>query len=381
MLALTGATIYSMHYPPIEDATILIEGKKIKAIGDKITLPHNCKMIDVSGKVITPGLIDAHTHLGIFSEGTGYFDDDLNEASQPLTPGLSVLDAINPRDIGLTLAYQAGVTTVMVAPGSANPIGGQCCIIKTKAQSEVDSMLVKQHAGLKVSFGENPKHVYRKASKMPYTRMATANLIRETFLKAREYLAKQNDEDFEFKIGYEAIAKVMRKEMPLRAHAHRADDIVTAIRIAKEFDLQLIIEHATEAHLIPDVLAREEIPVVLGPLMHCRTKPELTNVNMRTPYILAKYGIPFAVMSDHPVTPSEFLPIYAALSTKYGLDSEQALRAITIDAAKILGIDKKVGSLQEGLDADLVVWSDFPLHIDAHVEMVMVNGELEDLTE
>lgn len=381
MLALTGATIYSMHTPPLEDATILIEGKKIVAVGEKVTLPHNCKMIDVSGKVITPGLIDAHTHLGVFSEGLGYCDDDLNEASAPITPGLSVIDAINPRDTGLKRAYAAGITTVMVAPGSANPIAGQCTVIKTKAQSEIENMIVRQHAGLKIALGENPKHVYGKAKKAPYTRMAIANLIREHFLKAREYLAKQNDEKFEFKLDYEAIAKVMRKEMPLRAHAHRADDIVTAIRLAKEFDLEIIIEHATEAHLVAEVLAREEIPVILGPIMHCRTKPELANVNMKTPYILSKYGVPFAIMSDHPVTPSEFLPIYAALSTKYGLDEDIALAAVTINAAKILGIEDQVGSLKEGMDADLVVWSEYPLSINAQVEMVMVDGQLDTITE
>lgn len=380
-IALTGATIYTMEGAPIIGGTVVVAQGKIAAVGDRVTLPPDCRMIDVQGTVITPGLIDAHTHLGISGEGLGWAGDDLNESTNPVLPGLDVLDAIYPRDAALASAWRNGVTTVMVAPGSANPIGGQCAVIKTKAASSIEDMVLRRTAGLKIAFGENPRHVYGKQQKTPTTRMGVAYLVREAFLKTREYLARQDADDFRFDLNLEAIAKVLRHEMPIRAHAHRADDIVTAIRLAREFDVDIIIEHGTEAHLIPDVLAKEGVPVVLGPLLTAKQKVEMRDSRLEAPYVLQQYGISFAFMSDHPVLPSAFLPVYAGLTCRYGLAEEQALAAITSNAAKILGVEERVGKLAPEMDADLVVWNEFPLSLRAQPLYVMTNGVLTDLEE
>ncbi|MEN6414687.1 MAG: amidohydrolase [Veillonellales bacterium] len=379
MLAFTGGTVLTMCQPPLAGGTVLLHNGKITAVGMNIAVPADCAIIDVSGKVITPGLIDAHTHLGIYAESLDWSGEDVNEISQPVTPALDVIDALNPADVGLADACGGGVTTVMVAPGSANPIGGQCMVIKTRRRSSVEDMVVVRHAGLKVAFGENPRRVYGEQKKMPVTRMATAALIRETLLKGREYLAQQKSKDHKLDFGMEAVARVLRKEMPLRAHAHRADDIVTALRIAREFDLDIVIEHATEGYLIPDVLVKEQAKVVLGPLFITRGKMELKDASWRAPAILAKQGILFSLISDHPVVPSRFLPIYAGMAARFGLPREQALRSITVDAAKILGLDNFIGSLAPGKDADLVVWSDDPLLLSAKPELVVIDGQIGDV--
>ncbi|EGO65035.1 amidohydrolase [Acetonema longum] len=381
MIALTGAKILTMCSEPLEKGTVLIRDGKIQAVGENLAIPSNYQVIDASGKVITPGIIDAHTHLGLYGESMDWAGEDVNEKSDPVTPGIHAIDAINPADVGLTDAYRGGVTAVMVAPGSANPIGGQCVVIKTKQKDTVEEMIVRKHAGLKIAFGENPKRVYGDHKKVPVTRMATAALIRETFHKALEYMKKQEEKDRTYNMGLEAIAKVLRKEMPLRAHAHRADDIVTAIRIAKEFDVDIIIEHATEGHLIADVLARENVPVIVGPTLITRSKMELKDKDMAAPAILYRHGVRFAMMSDHPVIPSCFLPVYAGLATRFGLPQEQALKIVTAEAARILGLADRVGSISPGLDADLVVWSGHPLQLSSRPELVIVDGLAEDVTQ
>ncbi|BBB91113.1 MAG TPA: amidohydrolase [Methylomusa anaerophila] len=376
MIALTGGKILTMCGKTLDRGTILVRNGKIQAVGKNIDIPAECRVIDAAGKVITPGLIDAHTHLGVYSEGMGWAGEDINERSEPVTPAMDALDAINPAEIGLWEAYRGGVTTVMVAPGSANPIGGQCVIIKTPQKATVEQMLLKRHAGLKIAFGENPKRSHGvNHKKMPVTRMATAALIRETFWQARHYIARQDEKDFQYNVGLEAVAKVLRREMPLRAHAHRADDIVTAIRIAREFDLDIIIEHGTEAYLVADLLAEAKIPVIVGPTLSTRSKVELKDKTMELPALLFNQGVTFAMMSDHPVIPSCFLSVYAGLAVRYGLPKDQALRMITCDAAKILGLADRIGSLAPGMDADLVVWSEDPMLISASPEIVMVDGQ------
>ena len=380
MIALTGGKILTMCGKTLDPGTIITRNSKIWAVGRNLDIPPGCRVIDATGKVITPGLIDAHTHLGVESEGMGWAGSDVNERSEPVTPGLHVLDAINPADLGLLEAYQGGVTTVMVAPGSANPIGGQCALLKTAPRATVEQMLLQRYAGLKIAFGENPKRVYgADRKKMPVSRMATAALIRETFWKARQYLLDQQGKDGKYDMGLEAVARVLRREMPLRAHAHRADDIVTAIRIAREFGVDIIIEHGTEAYLVADLLAAEQIPVVLGPTLSTRSKVELKDKTMDSPALLHRQGVLFTMMSDHPVTPSCFLSLYAGLSTRYGLPAQQALRMVTCDAARILGLAGRLGSLAPGLDADLVVWSQDPLLLSARPEMIMVDGEIDFL--
>ena len=375
MLALIGGLLHTMSGDPIQ-GTILIKDGRIEAIGPNIDIPDGYQVMDISGKVATPGLIDAHTHLGVYSESQDWAGEDGNEASQPITPGMDVLDAIYPDDVGLADALGGGVTTAMVAPGSANPIGGQCTIIKTLRQAKVEDMIIRRHAGLKIAFGENPRRVYGDHKKMPYTRMATAALIRETFVKAREYIKNKGEKDHKFDLGLEAVARVLQREMPLRAHAHRADDIVTALRIAQEFDVDIILEHATEGHLIPEVLAEFKAKAVIGPNLITRSKMELKDKSFTTPAVLAKHGVTFALMSDHPVLPCAFLPLYAGLAVRFGLSEEHALKAITIDAARILGVADRVGSLEAGKDADIVVWSDSPLSVTAMPEMVILNGKV-----
>ena len=380
MIALVGGKVFTMCGEPQENATVLVQNGKILAVGRDLGIPEGFRVIDVSGKIVTPGIIDSHTHLGVYGEGMSWAGEDVNEKSDPVTPGMDTLDAINPADIGLAEAYRGGITTVMIAPGSANPVGGQCVIAKTKAKTTADEMVIRNHAGLKIAFGENPKRCYGvEQKKAPITRMATANLIRETFYKAVQYMKKQGEKDFQFNLGMEAVARVLRKEMPLRAHAHRADDIITAIRIAKEFAIDIIIEHATESYSVAEVLARENIPAIIGPTLTTRSKMEVKDKNMATPAILHQHGVSFAMMSDHPVIPSCFLPVYAGLATRYGLPEEQGLKMITSAAAKILGLSDRLGSIAPGLDADLVVWSGHPFHLASRPEVIMVDGVAEPI--
>ncbi|HWR45726.1 amidohydrolase [Sporomusa sp.] len=378
MIALVGGKVFTMRGEPIENAIVLVEDGKILAVGNDLGVPDGFYPIDVSGKIVTPGIIDAHTHLGVYGEAMAWAGEDVNEKSDPITPGMHTLDAINPADIGLAEAYQGGITTVMIAPGSANPIGGQCVIAKTKRKSTADEMVICKYAGLKIAFGENPRRCYGvEQKKAPITRMATASLIRETFYKAHQYIKKQGEKDCQFNLGMEAVARVLRREMPLRAHAHRADDIVTAIRIAKEFDVDIIIEHATESYLVADVMARENVPAVLGPTLTTRVKLELKDKSMEAPAALYQSGVTFAMMSDHPVIPSCFLPVYAGLATRFGLPEEHGLKIITSEAAKILGLSNRLGSIAPGLDADLVVWSGHPFHLSSRPELIMVDGVVE----
>lgn len=378
MIALVGGKVFTMCGEPLENATVLAQNGKILAVGRGLGIPDGFRTIDASGKVVTPGIIDSHTHLGVYGEGMAWAGEDGNEKSDPVTPGVHTLDAIHPADIGLAEAYRGGITTVMIAPGSANPVGGQCVLAKTKAKMTADEMIIRSYAGLKIAFGENPRRCYGvEQKKAPITRMGTANLIRETFYKAVQYMKKQGEKDFQFNLGMEAVARVLRKEMPLRAHAHRADDIITAIRIAKEFAIDIIVEHATESYLVAEVLARENIPAIIGPTLTTRSKMEVKDKNMATPAILHQHGVSFAMMSDHPVIPSCFLPVYAGLATRYGLPEEQGLKMITSEAAKILGLSDRLGSIAPGLDADLVVWSGHPFHLASRPELIMVDGVAE----
>ena len=380
MLAIFGGKVYTMDGAPLERGCVLIEKGKIVAVGQSLPIPDGCEVFDATGKVVTPGLIDAHTHLGVYAEPTEWSAEDGNETSGPVTPAMDALDAINPADIAFDDALAGGVTSVMIAPGSANAIGGQCVVLKTARQATVESMLLKRHAGLKIAFGENPRRVYGDKQKAPVTRMATAYLIRETLQKARDYLKKKGTKEFTPDFGMDAVLKVLRHEMPLRAHAHRADDIMTALRIAREFDVEIVLDHCTEGHLIAEELARRQAKAAIGPQLITRAKMELKDKSYRTPAVLDAHGVQFALISDHPVVPNMFLSIYAGLAVRFGLSPLAALRAVTRDPAEMMGIADKVGMLAPERHADIVVWSGEPLEIASRVEKIWVGGAARDLS-
>lgn len=382
MILIKNANIHSMADENFENGMILIDNGKIIAIGDEVNIPHNAEIIDAKGKFVMPGMIDAHCHLGMWEDGMGFEGADGNEAVDPVTPHLRAIDAINPMDVCFKDAVDAGITTVATGPGSANVIGGQFAIIKTHGNS-IDNMIVNECLAMKVAFGENPKRVYHSQKKSPSTRMATAAILREQLIKAKMYIEKQNkaletsDKGPEFDIKMEALAKVIKKEIPLKAHAHRADDILTALRIAKEFDVDITLEHCTEGHLIVDYLKEGlQKGIILGPALSNRSKVELQNLTFETPGILSKAGLKVAIMTDHPVIPLQYLPVCAGLAARAGMDEEEALKAITINAAEVLGIADKLGSLEVGKDADIVMYSGHPFDLRSKVEFVMVNGDV-----
>jgi imidazolonepropionase-like amidohydrolase len=363
------------------DGDILIKDGKIEEIGKNLVVPLDVKVIDARGNFVFPGFIDAHTHLGIWEDGMGYEGADGNEETDPITPHLNAIDGINPMDRNFKEAIQGGITTVASGPGSANVIGGQFVAIKTHGD-RIDDMLIKT-IGIKIAFGENPKSAYGKEDKTPQTRMATASLLRETLKKAEFYLDDmteyEENEDAdrpEYDIKMEALMSLLKKEIPLKAHAHRADDIFTAIRIAKEFDLNLTIDHCTEGHLIVKHLAKENYPIIVGPSLSERSKIELKNLTFETPGILSNEGLKVCLMTDHPVVPVQYLPLCAGLAVKAGMDKNKALEAITINPAQVLGIDDKVGSIEVGKDADIVIWNGDPLEVQSKVLYTIVNGEV-----
>ncbi|NLJ83964.1 MAG: amidohydrolase [Halanaerobiaceae bacterium] len=379
MKAIINGKIYTMAGEIIEGGSVLIADGKIREVGADIQIPGGVEIIDAGGKIVFPGIIDAHTHLGIGEDGLGWEGRDYNEMSDPVTPHLRAIDAINPREPGLKNARLNGVTTVATGPGSANVLGGESVAIKTCGRT-VDEMIIKNPIGIKAALGENPKAVYGEKNRSPQTRMAVAALLREYLIKAQDYLAEkelmeEKGEHFKRDLKMESLIPVLKKELPLKAHAHRADDIMTIIRIAREFDIKVTLEHCTEGHQIAEEIARSGFPAIVGPTLSGKTKVELADQSFSTPGILAGAGVRVAIMSDHPVVPTENLPVYAALAVKAGMPEEEALKAITINPAIILGIDDRVGSIEPGKDADLAIFDRHPLDIQARVERVFINGE------
>lgn len=379
MKAIINGKIYTMAGEIIEGGSVLIADGKIREVGADIQIPGGVEIIDAGGKIVFPGIIDAHTHLGIGEDGLGWEGRDYNEMSDPVTPHLRAIDAINPREPGLKNARLNGVTTVATGPGSANVLGGESVAIKTCGRT-VDEMIIKNPIGIKAALGENPKAVYGEKNRSPQTRMAVAALLREYLIKAQDYLAEkelmeEKGEHFKRDLKMESLIPVLKKELPLKAHAHRADDIMTIIRIAREFDIKVTLEHCTEGHQIAEEIARSGFPAIVGPTLSGKTKVELADQSFSTPGILAGAGVRVAIMSDHPVVPTENLPVYAALAVKAGMPEEEALKAITINPAIILGIDGRVGSIEPGKDADLAIFDRHPLDIQARVERVFINGE------
>lgn len=380
---LINGILHTMASDVIRDGFVSFEHGKITAAGrmDELQLPEQAEVLDVTGCHIYPGLVDAHSHLGMFGDSLGFESDDGNEITDPVTPQLRAIDAINPFDRCFQEAREGGVTTVVTGPGSANAIGGQMAAIKTVGR-RVDDMILRAPVAMKFALGENPKSCYNDRHETPTTRMATAALIREELFKAREYLEKKDravaDEDAdapEFDLKLESLIPVIRGELPAHFHAHRADDIATAVRIATEFGLKYVIIHGTEAHRIADLLAEDGTQVVTGPIFGDRSKPELANQRVDNTAILKKAGVSVAICTDHPENPQQYLPMGAALCAKQGITPEEAMASITRDAAGIAGISDRVGTLEIGKDADIAVFRGHPLELSATVEAVFINGQ------
>jgi imidazolonepropionase-like amidohydrolase len=375
-IAITGAHVVPVEGAPF-DGTVLMRGGRIAAMGHDVAVPADAEVIEAEGGWVLPGLIDAHTHVGLHEEAEGWAGSDTNELTDPVTAAVRALDAINPADMGFDDALSGGITTVNVNPGSGNPIGGLTVAIHTHGRT-VDEMVLRSPSGLKSALGENPKRVYGEQKKTPSTRLGTAMVIRKAFVDAQNYRAKlaaaEPDAPPPRELTSEALALVLDGAIPWRQHCHRADDIATAVRIADEFGYRLVIDHGTEAHLVADLLADRGIPVLIGPLFTSRSKVELRNRSLANPGKLAAAGIEISIITDHPVVPIYFLVHQATLAAKEGLDRETALRAITINPARAMGVDGRVGSLAVGKDADVVLWSGDPLDVMQRALRVFIGG-------
>lgn len=380
MILIKNATVITSVADPIENGQVLFDQGKIVDVGTNIDAPQDCKVIDAQGGYVMPGMIDAHCHIGMWEDAMGFEGSDGNETTDPATPQLRAIDAINPMDRCFRDAYQSGVTCACTGPGSANVIGGTFTVIKTKGK-RIDNMIVKDPAAMKVAFGENPKRVYSSKGKLPSTRMGTASVIREYLFKASEYKNKKdkaaregtNPPDINFKL--ESLVPVIERKIPLKAHAHRADDIFTAIRVAKEFNLKLTLDHCTEGHLIADELAKESYPALVGPSFGQRSKVELREKSFETCRALAEAGVKIAIITDHPVIPLQYLPLCAAYACKEGLDELTAFQAITKNPAEILGVSDRVGTLEKGKDADIAIFDRHPFDVQAKTTHVFIDGE------
>lgn len=363
MVASGNYIVTNAHVVPVTDApfdgAVVVTDGKITEIGPEVETPAGHEVIDAAGGWIVPGLIDAHVHLGVHEQGEGWAGADFNEATDPVTAAVRAIDAINPVEIGFDDALAHGITTVNVNPGSANVIGGLTVAIKTHG-AVIDDMVLRSPSGLKAALGENPKRVYGDQKKTPSTRLGTAFAARKAFTEAQHWAAK-DPEDRPADLVSEALAMVLAREIPWRQHCHRADDIVTALRIADEFGYDLVLDHGTEAHLIADRIAARGIPVLYGPMMVSRSKVEVRERSPRAPGILSRAGVKVSIITDHPVVPIDFLINQAALAVKEGMDPDEALKAVTINPAEVLGVADRIGSIEPGKDADLTLWEGDPL--------------------
>ena len=375
MLLIQNGYLYTMEEEKPFYGDILIKGGKIERIADKITANPDMEVIDAKGLNVFPGFIDAHSHIGISEEKVSVLGDSCNEGTNPVTPTMRAIDAINPMDSAFHNALAVGITGVMVGPGSANAIGGQFAFIKTCGRC-IDDMIVLAPAAIKIAFGENPVTNYGTNGQMPATRMAIASLIREELHKAKQYFENPDKslQDTEFTL--ECYRDLFEGKIPLKAHAHRADDIFTAIRIAKEYGLKLTLDHCTEGHLVSDEIVKSGFPAIVGPSLSSRSKYEVREMDFKTLGVLKNAGVTVAITCDHPVVRIQYLPLSAGIAAKEGLGEMGALRAITIDAAKISGVDKRLGSLKEGKDADIVIYEGNPLEIKGTALYTIVDGKI-----
>lgn len=395
--AFVGAMIHTMEGETLENATLIIDGPSIVDVGQNLST-EGCDVVDCKDLQITPGLIDAHSHVGLWEEGAspGPAVSDGNETSEAIVPYLRSMDSVFPEDLGFNDARKGGVTTMGLTHGSANPIGGQICVVKSRGHV-IDDMVIREPAGIKMAMGENPKRVGVNNKRAPHTRMAVAYLIRKSFYEALDYAQKwegyykkiksiESTDDEEKKndlpskpdydLGKEVLLKVLNGEIPVRCHSHRADDIRTAIRLSEEFGYKLVIDHATESSKIKEVIAEKNLPCVIGPLFGARVKRELVNKSLKTPGIMVKAGVTVCITTDAPVIPIDGLRDTVVMAIREGLPSDRALETITINPAKVLNVDDRVGSLKAGKDADFVIFSGDPFDIRNRVLKTYIDGEL-----
>lgn len=382
-MLIKNAVVHTMDAPAIPNGYVWAEGSRIAGVGPMCSMPDENAfgpVVDAHGGHLLPGFIDAHCHVGMYGSAVGFEGNDLNESTGPCTPQLRGLDAVNPMDEYFAAARRAGVTCLVTGPGSANPIGGQLVALKT-AGRVADQMVVLSPAAMKFALGENPKRVHGKdGNASPKTRMATAAIIRENLYRAAEYARKKEEARVNgtdvpaFDFALAALEPVVGGILPAHFHAHQANDIATAVRIAREFSLDLAIVHGTEAHLIADLLARESVPVITGPSLSDRSKPELRSLAFENVAALAAAGVQVAICTDHPEIPIGYLPLCAALAAKAGMDEEEALAAITINAACIARLDDRLGSITPGKDADLVLMTGHPFDLQSRTRTVWIDG-------
>lgn len=383
MLIIENGYLYTMKGPVIEGGSIAVRDGKILEISRKPLSGKypKAQVLNAGGNLVMPGLIEAHCHMGITEEKKGMEGDDCNETVDPVTPYLRAVDAINPMDAAFDDAVRAGITSAMIGPGSSNVVGGQFAFVKTKGR-RIDDLIVKAPAAMKVAFGENPKVNYSGQNESPSTRMAIAAMLREELFKAKLYEKKkrrareENDGSFEPEFRYECWLPVLRGEIPLKAHVHRVDDIFTAIRIAEEFGLRMTLDHCSEGHLIADEVKASGFPAIVGPDLASRSKIEVQNMAFKTAGVLHKAGVLLAVTTDHPVSLIQSLPLCAGLAVKSGLPLEEGLKAITINAAKICGVEERVGSLEVGKDADIAVFTGNPMEIFTRTLYTIIDGKV-----
>ena len=377
-VAITGGRVVPVAAEPIESGTVLIVDGTITAVGADVEIPAGADIVDATGRWVLPGFVDAHAHVGVHEEGEGNAGNDTNEMTDPNGARLRALDAINPADIGFADALSGGVTSVVVKPGSGNPIGGQTVAIKTWGRV-VDEMVMKAPCSLKSALGENPKRVYGERKQLPATRLGVAAVIRDALTKAQDYKARRDaaaakGDPFDRDNSCEVLVRVLDGELPWSQHTHRADDIATALRLADEFGYRLIVNHATEGYLIADLLAERNVPCVVGPMLSTRSKVELRGRTLANPGLLADAGVLVAITTDHPVVAIDFLVHQATFAVKEGMNRDDALRSITVNPAQIMGLDDRVGALRPGLDGDVVIWDGDPLDVMSRALEVFVRG-------
>ncbi len=385
MLVIKGGLLITMDGDDIEAGSIQIDPAtgKIVAVGKDLPVAEGDEVIEAHGKFIHPGYIDTHTHAGIHEESTGNAGNDTNEMTDPIGPQHRALDATFMDDESFRDALKAGITTVLVTPGSGNLMGGQSVVLKTWTAGPghiIDHAVLRAPAGIKCAFGENPKRVYGEQKKNPSTRLGNASLFRETLIRGLNYLEKvtkaDSDKPFERDLRMESLALVLRGEIPFRIHCHRADDIMTVLRLRDEFGFGLVLEHGTEAWKVADELVKRGVAVSCGPLMTARSKVELKERSFRTPGLLVQAGVKISIMTDHPVVPIQHLVTQVCIAVREGMDAREALKAVTINAAEILGVEARVGSLTVGKDANIVVRDRHPLELDSLVEQVLMDGKV-----